>query len=508
MIGQRKIILIIIAAVVSFVALDWITGFSDSFDEPIVNVVANVDSEEDQVLIIDSEVLVEQFPDSKELTNLDLMMQYDNSLTKEIIIENSETRTIIDEIFDAPDYVETIDVTDTSGNISGTLDVLVFVEEIEPEIITEKKELKLTRTLTFSDGTKDIESVNSPNLVGLDLIAIDGFQRDIADGNVKFELAILGNPDDDRKMLVEGEITVIYNGMIYDKVIMSNFTSKTLNANQDNQVISKQYSIKELNLLEGTYPLEFRLDKLIIIYDDYTNEQSQPYQSMYKMNIEKNKKETIIATVGANSFTGSTEWSFQRTFDYDVPVKISANQSLLIADYCMGSQRGNNNCGKVMSMEAIVPAPALGEIKVTEIKADGTIHHLVAYKEAKGAGECTNPSGGFKSRGSGISGFSTGGFSGIDFDLCSSQQGYDYKTELLYGDSRELVQGRSSNYSIFDKITEGGGSLGFTAQYGSSYRIEISDPPKDFIIDVPVTTGEISYSCVFDSNMIRVCNFP
>ena len=429
---------------------------------------------------------------AKEQDIRDILMQYDSSLTDKIIIENSESRTIIDEIFDAPDYVEKLEITDSSGNVSGEIDVLVYVDEIEPVIITEKKELSLTRTLTFNDGTQNTETVNSnPNLVAFDLVAIDGFSRDITNGNVKFELSVLGNPDDNRTMLVEGEVTIIYNGIIIDNVKMSNFTSNTLNASQDNQILSATYSIKDLKLIEGSYPLEFRLDKLIILYDDYTNEQSQPYQSLYKINIEKNKNETIIQ---------NGEWSFQRTFDYDVPVKISANQSLLEANYCMGVQRGNSNCGKVMVVEAIVPAPALGKIKVTEIKPNGNIK-IIAEKEARNAGECTNPSGEFRSR-------SGGAFSGIDFDLCSSQQGYDYKTELLYGDSREKVQSASSNYSIFDKITKGGGSLGFTAQYGSSYRIEISDPPKDFIIDIPVTVGEISYSCVYDKNMIRVCDFP
>ena len=177
------------------------------------------------------------------------------------------------------------------------------------------------------------------------------------------------------------------------------------------------------------------------------------------LNIEKSDTHSIIKNESG---------VLVKSFDFDVPLTISSNKQSVTSKMCLSMMRGGG-CAYQHSSGSTIPAPAMGSVTITNIKSG----EIVAQMDSVNKGSCTTD---------------------YRFNIFSNQA---YCSQ--------------NNYAVGGY---GGSSLGYLAQRGQSYEINISDPLTSWIIDIPITGGEYKYSCIADqgtqqgSSTGRTCNFP
>lgn len=337
----------------------------------------------------------------------------------------------------------------------------LVIEEIEfrfdEQDLTEVqvKPLNLVRTITFDDGTEDTSTIPTVTLESLNFLAIAEDSRPLNNGKIKFSLEM---PIDETKTVrqIEGDFSIGLD----DMVVKSIFTKLKLSDIVDNNAVLLSTELNLNTLLNsksvGLHTLNVRLDKLFVIYEDESREYSNPNQELYTIQFEKNDQKTIKK---------DEHGQFVKVFDFDVPITVSANTQSVSVSVCL-SKCWSGGCCQTYTYSVgaysggIIPAPALGVVTITDISTG----EVVASKPASGAGYC-------------------------------SGQGFGYP--IISG----VTQCRA--------VSGGGGSLGFSAQRGESYRVTVSDPSASWVIDVPETGGAYNYSCVQNAqNGVRSCNFP
>lgn len=318
-------------------------------------------------------------------------------------------------------------------------DVQIFIDEISinnTTDVTVSRNLELERIIIFDDGSTDKKTINSASFETpiFDFTALVDDSRPLSNGKINLILSVDVEKEIEK---TEGEFTVFFGS---DKKIIKTIQSTHLQSDVINKkltLFNEVIDIKSLMLSksEGIYPLELRLEKLFIIFKDNSREFVNPLQVLYTINFEKNLAKSIIK----DEVNG-----FVKVYDFDVPITISANAQSVTSLFCLSSYRGGG-CASTYSQTAIIPAPSLGIVTITD--SNGL---TVATKPSMGAGYCTQTQ------------------------------------------SYALVQGLSNCLAV----AGGGGSLTFNAQRGQSYKISVSDPSKSWTVNIPESGGSFSYSCI------------
>ncbi len=377
-------------------------------------------------------------------------------ISEQEILDNAQTRLVIQSFLDeSPDMV--IDEIEYS------------FKEIDL-VNVEVKTMELIRTFTFDDNSQDIKNISSGVLdsVSLDFLAVKDDSRPLTNGKIKFDLKV---PITKEVSIIEGQFSVGLGDNVIKTIVINMDNSDVVNGKIT--LLSNEFQMNQIlsNLPDGVHTLEVRLDKLFIVYEDFSREYSNPLSVIYSVDFEKSSAQTIKK---------NEQGHFTKTFDFDVPITVSANQQSASVQVCLSGCRGGGCC-ITYSQGGVIPAPALGLVTVTDISTG----EVVASKPPMGAGYCTG-------------------------------QGFGYT--VLSG---SLTQCSSSS--------GGGGSLGFSAQRGESYRVTVSDPSASWVIDVPESGGAYNYSCVdarsatqtgtsygnygtsagiYSISSVRSCNFP
>ena len=376
----------------------------------------------------------------------------------ELIVNNDDIVpvTIIDQIFESPDLTIPID-SELPPSILNEIQYS-FEEENTLNDIT-INEYELFRTITFNDGSTDEQSTFT-QLQALDFIALDNDVREINKGKISFKLTV---PVQKPIRLAQSEFTVNYvdsNNNV--KKIKNIFNTKTQSDVKDGMIVLLDDDIQFDSILEtsslGKNKLIVTLDKLFIIYDDNSREYASP-NTLYSAIIEKSNAQYIIKNESG---------VMVKLFDFDVPITISSNKQSITSTMCL-SRQNTGGCAWQHSSGSTIPAPAMGSVTITNIKSG----EIVAQMDSVNKGSCTTD---------------------YRFNIFSNQA---YCSQ--------------NNYAVGGY---GGSSLGYLAQRGQSYEINISDPLTSWIIDIPITGGEYKYSCIADqgtqqgSSTGRTCNFP
>ena len=379
----------------------------------------------------------------------------------ELIVNNDDIVpvTIIDQIFESPDLTIPID-SELPPSILNEIQYS-FEEENTLNDIT-INEYELFRTITFNDGSTDEQSTFT-QLQVFDFIALDNDVREINKGKISFKLTV---PVQKPIRLAQAEFTFYYieSGESKNiKTINHVFNTKSQSDVTDNTLTMLDNEIQLSSFLSssslGIHEFKVTLDKLFIIYDDNSREYATPNETIYTVNIEKSDTHSIIKNESG---------VLVKSFDFDVPITISSNKQSVSSTMCLSMMRGGG-CAYQHSSGSIIPAPAMGSVTITNIKSG----EIVAQMDSVNKGSCTTD---------------------YRFNIFSNQA---YCSQ--------------NNYAVGGY---GGSSLGYLAQRGQSYEINISDPLTSWIIDIPITGGEYKYSCIADqgtqqgSSTGRTCNFP
>ena len=375
------------------------------------------------VLVLAVGIIGMVFASTPEEINQSALEQASNQfdLSEQEILENAEQQIFIQSfVNDQPDFI--IDQVEYSIDEQQTPNVTV-------------KTLDLTRTFTFDDGSTDVEEIDSSIVesVSLDFLAIKEDNRPLTNGKIKFDLEIPVTKD---VSVSEGQFSIGLNDKVIKTIIVDLSQSDVVDGKL--QIFTTDFQIKQIlsNLPDGIHTLEIRLDKMFVVYDDFSREFSNPSQIVYSVELEKNSAKTIKK---------NEQGHFTKTFDFDVPITVSANSQSVKTSICLSSCKGGGCCS-THSATGYIPAPAMGSVTITDVSTG----EVVASKDATNAGGC-------KTR--------------------------DYRLSSITG-----------NQNVCTTVI-GGGGVGFNAQRGESYRIDVSDPKASWTIEVPESGGSFSYSC-------------
>lgn len=343
------------------------------------------------------------------------------------------------------DATYTYKIEDISQDYSFS-EIFVFEEESIVNDVSQR-EFILERTLTFDDGSTSTETVNT-KFNALDYISQSGVIKSIQNGKIGIKLVL---PVDKIIEKGYGEFTVYVDDM-YVTEIINGFS----NVDSDLIVFEKEFTVGSLlnNKPVGTHTFNVRLNEFYLTYEDNTRLYATP-DTIYSIEFEKNDSQSIIKNESGN---------YQKAFDFDSPIIISANSNGYQELLCLSACRGGGCCSSY-SVGVVVPPPAMGSVKIKNIETG----EIVAQKEAVSKGVCLQN-----------------------------------ESRLIYPFVSEC------------KTSSSGSSLIYNAQRGQSYEIAISDPNTSFIIKIPESGGSFNYSCVekrekiskYDISSYRSCNFP
>ncbi len=322
-------------------------------------------------------------------------------------------------------------------------------------------EYDLVRTITFNDGSIDTKKT-STKLQSLDLVSIDDIQKEVGNGKVKFELII---PVDKKVKSSESKFSFYLIDLEDDtkiKDVKTVFNKMTESDVIDNTLIMLNDETNMSSLLSGSdfgnYEFKVVLDEMFIVYDDNSKEYANA-NTIYSTSIVKSDSQTFIENEDGISV---------KSFDFDVPISISSNTQNVSASICLSKCQWGGCCSK-STTSTVIPAPAMGAVTIKNVSTG----EIVAEMGAVANGSCR-----------------------VDPD------------SWVFGN-----QSFCASASNARNLT-GGSSLAMSGQRGESYEINVSDPNKSWIIDVPLVGGEFRYSCVADqgtksgSTSGRTCNFP
>ncbi len=335
-----------------------------------------------------------------------------------------------------PDFLIPI-IIDGSDEVVNNVEVSLDVLELEQVV---PLSLELIRTITFDDGTTDIENINAFELNTVtvplfDFVAINNDFRSI--GNGKLELNVSVDIDNEIHQS-QSKFIIKFDGKVIDTIDKTYSNSDVKNGKL--VILDKLINLKPLLATKGNgvYTVEVIMDKFFIINTDHSRDYAEAVETIYTFDIEKSDVKSIKKDEHGN---------LSKVFDSDVTISVSANQQSVQQHICLARQRGGG-CGMPYSTTGVIPAPALGSVTITDISTG----KVVASKEAGGAGYC-------------------------------SGRGFGY-----YVIEGGLTQCRES--------TGGGGSVSYAGQRGESYKITVSDPARSWIVDIPEEGGSFSYGCV------------
>lgn len=353
-------------------------------------------------------------------------------VSTEEVLANYNQQLIIQNIFDGkpePDFtIEEVDFYFDEQNIFKDNSTNSF----------SAKELVLTRTLTYDDGTQNIDTIKPSflNTVSLDFIAVKDDIRPIANGKINYQLSL----DVTKEIsIADGEFSIFFDqGNV--KLIVKKLTNADV---KNGKLIIFDQTLELNNLIAtsspGLHKLELRLDKFFIIYADNSREYANPNQILHTVEFEKNLDKTIKKDEYGN---------YVKVFDFDVPITVSASAQSVKVSYCLSGCRGGGCCSSY-SDTGVVPAPPLGAVSITDLSTN----KIVAHAPASPGGSC----------------YGSFGYTLLSGSLTSC------------------------------RYSEGGSSLAFNAQRGQSYRIDVTDPLKSWVINVPESGGAYHYSCITDA---------
>jgi hypothetical protein len=376
------------------------------------------------IIVIVVMVVYFSIPDAVDQSKLSQASEL-TGLGEDVILANTVDTLFFEDILDQPDLV----VEEIKFNFSEETVVDARVTELE-----------LVRTITFDDNTKDTQSTKPTTLDALDFIAVKDDLREIGNGEISFDIDV---PVEKEIRLSQAEFTFYYiedNDPEKKRIVKTSF-SQLEEVDVNDGVIQILLQDVELNPLlvnsgVGFHTLELVLEKFFIIYEDNSREFVTPLQTIYSIEIEKSDSQTIKKDEAGN---------LVKSFDFDVPITISSNHQGVAADMCLSRCRGGGCCSHYFT-SAIIPAPSMGAVTITNLETNKVVASSPAVK-----GVCTNT---------------------------------DYRFNSI-----------SANLSNC-KAVSGGGGLGFSAQRGQSYEIHVADPNKTWTINVPESGGSFTYSCI------------
>lgn len=375
-----------------------------------------------------------------------------------------------------PDFLIPI-IIDGSDEVVNNVEVSLDVLELEQVV---PLSLELIRTITFDDGTTDIENINAFELNTVtvplfDFVAINNDFRSI--GNGKLELNVSVDIDNEIHQS-QSKFIIKFDGKVIDTIDKTYSNSDVKNGKL--VILDKLINLKPLLATKGNgvYTVEVIMDKFFIINTDHSRDYAEAVETIYTFDIEKSDVKSIKKDEHGN---------LSKVFDSDATISVSANAQSVGVTICLNNYKGGG-CANTYSDSGTIPAPALGSVTITDVSTG----KVVASKPPMGAGYCGRDQYG--------------------------NTGFGYST--LSGALTQCGKGSAG----------GGGSLGFSAQRGESYRVTVSDPSASWVIDVPETGGAYNYSCVdaksavdtgqkscsqhggcrtiYSISSVRSCNFP
>lgn len=396
----------------------------------------------------------------------------------EIIVptEKIEQISILDNIIpsESPDLVVTIDESEPPSILNEIKYSITEPEPMENKI----NEYEVRVKVIYNDNSYDIIE-NKKELQSLDFIAIRDELKEISNGKIELTLTV---PIEKEIKISENIMTVYFDEFSCNQEnppteLNSSIDCNTkLNpTNSKNARIAQEYATKypadvidnkliykidvDLNPIlknapNGIHSLIINLEKLFILYDDGTKEYANPYNTIYKTEIEISDSESIIKNNGLP----------EKIYDSDVPITISTNKQSVQAIMCLSNYRGGG-CASQYTTSSIIPAPALGYVKITNLETN----EIVAEMNPTEAGRCN-------------------------------------------ADYRYFPLGNQA-FCAENSVTESR-SLSYNAQRGQTYQINVSDPYSSWTIEIPMLGGEYHYSCVAEkgtksgTTVGRNCNFP
>ena len=347
-------------------------------------------------------------------------------------------------------------------------------------ILTEKKigkpvtkPVSLYRQIIFDDRTTDGKKLDAAafqllKVKKLNFIAIEGDDRPLNDGSISFVLSL---PIDKPVKRIQGEFVVILNQDLVDRILFDGGNS-VVPRHGYVELLKERYVINKLlnGLAFDTHTLQLRIDELSVEYRDGTTEFTTPKQIIYSVDFEKSNTETIKKDENGD---------FTKTFDFDVPITISSLSQTVDVQICRDFKSFANGWGCIAyDSVAVIPAPALGAVTITDIHTN----EVVATYPAHPAQNCT--------------------------------QNIKKLVVVPVTDCKRLGE------EPFGMI--------FSADPGKSYHIDVSDPQRSWNIRIPASGGPASYdyTCIdqrtaevlsdnaphgllrYAINSETVCNFP
>ena len=375
-------------------------------------------------------------------------------------------------------------VTDTTEIM--TEEAIVVLTPATPRTTVQTGSLELYREFTFDDGS--VSKSTHPfkaldfKLSSLDILTLSHKSKTMNNGTIKYTLVVPVplNVDIDS---IHGEFSMVVGDTVHDTVTFDGDNSNVNNVG-DVYVFSKRYAVSDLldSQPYGRHVVGMRVDSLYVDYADGIREYTASGKLVHSYFIEKERSaEDLILLEEIDPVTSSTQ-------PYDAEISIHRKYQNVSVKVCTTTQNGmmvpfGTGCSDGIAYEtrAIIPAPGLGAVTITHVSTDT----IVATVPAVSAPVCDIHYT----------------FLEIPITTCV----------VTTGVREELHSG-----------------LIYTAQRGESYRIDITDPLKSWVIDVPLTGGKSTYKygCVdirtateldsltvhgvpeYHIDSVRHCNFP